>query len=57
MTQNINERLNSHFQIILLEHATPDYWEGELNHFNTNYVFVEDKDYGLIPNYVDNGNN
>lgn len=52
MRQNVCESQNKHFQIILLEHANREYWEGKLHHFNTNYVFVDGEDYGLIPEYV-----
>lgn len=42
-------RDNSHFQIILIEHADPRYWEGEneLQSFKTRYQFRKNE--GLIP--------
>lgn len=49
MKQNIGG--GSEFQIILIEHADPSYWE-DLKYFETRYVFTEDRDYGLIPEYV-----
>ena len=49
MGQNVGD--NTNFQIILIEHADPDYWE-DLNYFETRYVFTVEKDYGLIPEYV-----
>ena len=49
MEQNSGD--NSNFQIILIEHADPDYWK-DLRYFETRYVFTEDRDYGLIPKYV-----
>lgn len=49
MEQNVSEGLG--FQIIMVEHADPDYWK-TLNHFETRYVFTEAVDYGLIPKYV-----
>lgn len=49
MSQNVGE--NSNFQIILVEHADPEYWKG-LKYFETRYVFTEERDYGLIPKYV-----
>lgn len=49
MSQNVSEY--SGFQIILVEHADPEYWEG-LEFFETRYVFTEKRDYGLIPDYV-----
>ena len=52
MRQNVSVSVNKHFQIILLEHAGREYWEGEFSHFNTNYVFVKGEDFGLIPEYV-----
>ena len=52
MRQNVSALDNKHFQIILLEHAGREYWEGEFSHFNTNYVFVKGEDFGLIPEYV-----
>ena len=52
MRQNVSVSDNKHFQIILLEHAGREYWEGEFSHFNTNYVFVKGEDFGLIPEYV-----
>jgi len=49
MKQNICE--GSGFQIILIEHADPEYWN-DLNYFETRYEFTLDKHYGLIPEYV-----
>lgn len=49
MGQNVGD--NTNFQIILIEHADPEYWE-DLNYFETRYVFTVEKDYGLIPEYV-----
>lgn len=49
MSQNVSK--DSNFQIILVEHADPEYWKG-LEYFETRYVFTEEKDYGLIPEYV-----
>lgn len=49
MGQNIGE--DEGFQIIMVEHADPEYWK-TLSHFETRYVFTEDKHYGLIPKYV-----
>lgn len=49
MKQNIGG--GSEFQIILIEHADPEYWK-DLKSFETRYVFTEDRDYGLIPEYV-----
>ncbi len=52
MRQNVCDAQDKHFQIIMLEHANREYWEGKFPHFNTNYVFVKGEDYGLIPEYV-----
>lgn len=52
MNQNVCAADDKHFQIILLEHAGREYWEGKFSHFKTNYVFVEGEDFGLIPEYV-----
>lgn len=43
---------NGHFQIIMVEHAGPDYWEGinKLESFKTCYQFTHDN--GLIPDYI-----
>lgn len=49
MRQNVNQE--SGFQIILIEHADPEYWE-DLENFETRYVFTVKADYGLIPEYV-----
>lgn len=49
MSQNVGD--NTNFQIILIEHADPEYWE-DLNYFETRYVFTVERDYGLIPEYV-----
>ena len=49
MGQNIGE--DAGFQIIMVEHADPEYWK-DLSFFETSYVFTEDKHYGLIPKYV-----
>ena len=49
MGQNVGD--NTNFQIILIEHADPEYWE-DLNYFETRYVFTVEKDYGFIPEYV-----
>lgn len=49
MEQNVGE--GSGFQIIMVEHADPEYWK-TLKHFETRYVFTEVIDYGLIPKYV-----
>lgn len=49
MGQNVGD--GSNFQIILVEHADPEYWRN-LSYFETRYVFTEDLDYGLIPKYV-----
>lgn len=46
MSQNINKENDQHFQIIMVEHADPEYWK-DLPNFVTRYVFTEDKDYGL----------
>ena len=37
------------FQIIMVEHATEDYWD-DLKNFKTNYIFT--KGDGLIPERV-----
>lgn len=49
MGQNVGE--DKGFQIIMVEHADPEYWK-DLDYFETRYVFTEDRDYGLIPKYV-----
>ena len=49
MGQNLGD--DTGFQIIMIEHADPEYWK-DLRHFETRYVFTEDLDYGLIPKYV-----
>jgi hypothetical protein len=49
MGQNVGG--GSNFQIIMVEHADPEYWKN-LSYFETRYVFTEDRDYGLIPKYV-----
>lgn len=49
MGQNVSEE--SGFQIIMVEHADPEYWKN-LSYFETRYVFTEAVDYGLIPKYV-----
>lgn len=49
MSQNVND--NSGFQVILIEHADPEYWDN-LSHFETRYIFTVEEDYGLIPEYV-----
>lgn len=49
MSQNVGE--DSDFQIILIEHADPEYWK-DLPFFETRYVFTVEKNYGLIPEYV-----
>lgn len=49
MGQNVGNETG--FQIIMVEHADPEYWK-HLSYFKTRYVFTEDKDYGLIPKYV-----
>ena len=49
MSQNVSDE--SGFQIILIEHADPEYWEN-LDFFETRYVFTIEEDYGLIPEYV-----
>ena len=49
MSQNVG--YGSNFQIIMVEHADPEYWK-DLSYFETRYVFTEDRDYGLIPKYV-----
>ena len=49
MGQNVSE--DNGFQIIMVEHADPEYWK-DLDYFETRYVFTEDRDYGLIPKYV-----
>ena len=49
MSQNVNDE--SGFQIILIEHADPEYWEN-LEFFKTRYIFTIEEDYGLIPEYV-----
>lgn len=49
MGQNVSE--DNDFQIIMVEHADPEYWK-DLDYFETRYVFTEDRDYGLIPKYV-----
>ena len=49
MSQNVGEELD--FQIILIEHADPEYWKN-LPFFETRYVFTVEKNYGLIPEYV-----
>lgn len=43
---------NNHFQIIMIEHAGPNYWEGEneLETFETRYQFSHNN--GLIPNNI-----
>ena len=51
MSQNISNDKDEHFQIIMVEHADPEYWN-DLPYFVTRYVFTEDKDYGLIPKYI-----
>jgi len=49
MDQNVGKETG--FQIIMVEHADPEYWK-TLSHFETRYVFTEAVDYGLIPKYV-----
>jgi len=49
MGQNVGE--DKGFQIIMVEHADPEYWK-DLDYFETRYVFTEDRDYGLIPKYM-----
>lgn len=49
MKRNIDFANRSHFQIILIEHADPGYWENNFEFFETRYQFVEEIDYGLIP--------
>ena len=49
MGQNVGD--GSNFQIIMVEHADPEYWKN-LSYFETRYVFTEERDYGLIPKYV-----
>lgn len=49
MGQNVGD--GTGFQVIMVEHADPEYWK-ELNYFETRYVFTEERDYGLIPKYV-----
>ena len=49
MSQNVGD--GSNFQIIMVEHADPEYWK-DLSYFETRYVFTENRDYGLIPKYV-----
>ena len=49
MGQNVGE--DAGFQIIMVEHADPEYWK-DLDYFETRYVFTEAVDYGLIPKYV-----
>ena len=49
MSQNVGD--GSNFQIIMVEHADPEYWKN-LSYFETRYVFTENRDYGLIPKYV-----
>lgn len=39
------------FQIIMIEHADSKYWDN-FNYFETRYVFTEDKDFGLIPEFL-----
>lgn len=51
MSQNVNPEKNEYFQIIMVEHADPEYWDG-LSYFHNKYIFTEEKDYGLIPRYV-----
>lgn len=51
MRQNVNPSMNESFQIIMVEHASPEYWKN-LSHFKTKYIFTEDRDYGLIPKHV-----
>lgn len=51
MSQNVNAEKNECFQIIMVEHADPEYWDG-LSYFHNKYIFTEEKDYGLIPRYV-----
>lgn len=47
MSQNVNAEKNECFQIIMVEHADPQYWDG-LSYFHNKYIFTEEKDYGLI---------
>jgi len=54
MDRNINFNKRAHFQIILIEHADPEYWK-DFNFFETRYQFTEDKDYGLIPQEIYSG--
>lgn len=49
MGQNVSG--DNGFQIIMVEHADPEYWK-KLDYFETRYVFTEERDYGLIPQYV-----
>lgn len=49
MRQNVKKE--NEFQIILVEHADPEYWD-DLSYFETKYVFTVEKHYGLIPEYV-----
>lgn len=49
MSQNVSNE--SGFQVILIEHADPEYWQ-DLEFFETRYIFTVNVDYGLIPEYV-----
>ena len=40
---------NGHFQIIMIEHAGPEYWQN-LSTFETRYEFRNDE--GLIPSQI-----
>lgn len=51
MKQNVNPDKSDNFQIILIEHADPEYWK-DFSSFETRYIFTQDKDFGLIPSYV-----
>ena len=51
MRQNVKDDGSDNFQIILIEHADPEYWK-DFSSFETRYIFTQDKDFGLIPSYV-----
>lgn len=49
----INEEKKKHFQIIMVEHASKEYWiDNDLSYFHTVDEFIEGK--GLIPNEIYN---
>lgn len=52
MERIINHVYKHPFQIILVEHADPSYWDEKFNFFETRYEFVKGKHNGLIPDNI-----